>query len=72
MKPYIESASALDLDWVKSSFSGNNSNCVEVATLPDGRLAVRDSKNEHGPALCFGSQGWDAFVAGVRAGEFGR
>ena len=70
MKPYIESASALGLNWVKSSFSGNNGNCVEIASMQDGDLAVRDSKNADGPALCFGPGAWAAFVAGVHAGEF--
>ncbi len=70
MKPYFESASALGLTWTKSSFSGNNGNCVEIAPLSDGSLAVRDSKNADGPALWFTAQGWSAFVAGVHAGEF--
>ena len=55
---------------MKSSFSGTNGNCVEIASLPDGGRAIRDSKNEHGPALCFTSQEWAAFIAGVHAGEF--
>jgi Domain of unknown function (DUF397) len=37
------------LAWRRSSYSGGGSasggNCVETATLPDGRIAVRDSKN---------------------------
>ncbi len=70
MKSYIESASALGLEWTKSSFSGNSGNCVETAALADGGRAVRDSKNQDGPALCFTSQEWSAFVAGVHAGEF--
>ncbi|QMU72569.1 DUF397 domain-containing protein [Streptacidiphilus sp. P02-A3a] len=70
MKHYIESASASGLAWTKSSFSGANGNCVEIAALVDGGRAVRDSKNADGPALCFTSQEWAAFVAGVHAGEF--
>jgi hypothetical protein len=30
--------------------SGGGSNCIEVARLP-GRIAIRDSKNPHGPTL---------------------
>jgi hypothetical protein len=30
--------------------SGGGSNCIEVARLP-GHIAIRDSKNPHGPAL---------------------
>ncbi|MBC3843961.1 DUF397 domain-containing protein [Streptacidiphilus sp. 4-A2] len=72
MKSHIESASVLGLEWTKSSFSGNNGDCVEIAGLADGGRAVRDSKDEHGPALCFSAREWSAFVAGVDAGEFER
>ncbi|KUO18397.1 DUF397 domain-containing protein [Streptomyces dysideae] len=72
MKPYIETASACGLEWVKSSYSGNNGNCVEVAALPGGGRALRDSKNPSGPMLTFSAEEFGAFVAGARAGEFGQ
>ncbi|MFD8557244.1 DUF397 domain-containing protein [Streptosporangium canum] len=69
--------------WVKSSFSGDNGgNCVEVAELKDVTsgpghkaehaelIAVRDSKDPEGPKLFFTPAEWDAFVNGVKAGEF--
>jgi hypothetical protein len=43
---------------------------VEVADLPDGGRAVRDSKDREGPALVFTPGEWSAFAEGVRAGEF--
>jgi hypothetical protein len=59
-----------DLNWRKSSFSGGG-NCIEVADLPDGSRGVRDSKdNESGPVLRFTSAEWQAFVAGVKDGQF--
>ncbi|KDA41418.1 DUF397 domain-containing protein [Frankia sp. B2] len=59
------------LHWRKSSYSnGNGGNCVEVADLPDGGRAVRDSKDRSGPTLVFTAAEWAAFVAGVRDGEF--
>lgn len=58
------------LEWFKSSFSGNGQSCVECAHLPDGGMAVRDTKNRDGPALRFTESEWRAFVAGVLAGEF--
>ena len=40
-----------NLTWRKSSFSGGQGgDCVEVAELPDGGRAVRDSKDLAGPA----------------------
>ncbi|GIH72265.1 DUF397 domain-containing protein [Sphaerimonospora thailandensis] len=59
------------LSWRKSSFSGTNGgDCVEVAELPDGGRAVRDSKAPEGPVLRFTQSEWVAFTVGVRAGEF--
>jgi hypothetical protein len=59
-------------DWHKSSFSGpvNGQECVEVAYLPDGGRALRDSKDPNGPVLRFTAGEWDAFTKGARAGEF--
>lgn len=59
------------LKWRKSSFSSQG-NCVEVADLPDGGTAVRDSKLGHGsPVLEFTRDEWSAFLAGARDGQFG-
>jgi Domain of unknown function (DUF397) len=58
--------------WIKSSLSFANSNCVEVANLPDGRVGVRHSKDAAGPVLAFTSGEWHAFLGGVRNGEFDR
>ncbi len=43
--------------------------CVEVAVAAGGIL-VRDSKDPAGPVLAFTGGEWDAFLAGVRDGEF--
>jgi hypothetical protein len=56
--------------WIKSSLSFANGDCIEVASLPDGRIGVRDSKDPEGPILRFTSSEWRAFVGGVRDGEF--
>ncbi|MHA6623760.1 DUF397 domain-containing protein [Pseudonocardia sp. DLS-67] len=57
--------------WRKSSRSnGNGGACVEVADLADGSRAVRDSKDRGGPTLLFTPSEWQAFVEGVKLGEF--
>lgn len=57
--------------WVKSSYSGpTGGNCVEVAFLDGGTIAVRNSRFPDGPALIFTRSEWDAFVSGARDGEF--
>jgi hypothetical protein len=58
--------------WIKSSLSYGNGNCVEVAGLSGDVIMVRDSKNAKGPVLGFTAGEWDAFVGGVRNGEFDR
>ena len=56
--------------WRKSSHSGYNGNCVEVAPLGDGGVAVRNSRDPHGPALIYTRAEISAFLAGVKDGEF--
>jgi hypothetical protein len=57
--------------WRKSSYSGSSGgNCVEVAQFPASAIAMRDSKDPDGPQLVFTPDEWQAFVAGVKAGEF--
>ncbi|MGH3328452.1 MAG: DUF397 domain-containing protein [Streptomycetales bacterium] len=58
--------------WRKSSYSGSDNNCVEVAPLAGGRWAVRDSKDRRGPALVCTPAGWRAFVGAARSGAFDR
>lgn len=46
----------------KSSYSGQESNCVEVAaTAVDGR-AVRDSKRQDGPLIAVSGRSWQDFL----------
>lgn len=60
------------LKWTKSSFSMANGNCVEVTGLSGELIRIRDSKDPRGPMLQFTPPEWDAFLDGVRNGEFDR
>ena len=53
-------------NWRKARRSGGNGGeCVEVAGLP-GTVAVRDSKDPHGPKLAFSRDAWRTFACRVK------
>jgi uncharacterized protein DUF397 len=54
--------------WRKASFSASGE-CVEVAER-DGMIVMRDSKNPRSPMLRYTTGEWQAFIRGVKAGEF--
>lgn len=57
----------------KSTFSGPDGSCVEVqrmATDQVGGAYVRDSKSHNGPVLQFNESEWQAFIKGVKDGQF--
>ncbi|MBF6133809.1 DUF397 domain-containing protein [Nocardia otitidiscaviarum] len=56
--------------WFKSSHSTASQDCVEVAILGSGQVAVRDSKHPSGPALRFSGAAWAAFTAALAGSEF--
>ena len=56
--------------WRKSRASNPSGCCVEVAALPDGAVAVRNSRDPAGPALVYTRAEVAAFLTGVKNGEF--
>ena len=58
--------------WFKASASAANGNCVELAPLADGGVAVRDSKDPQGPVLFFTRAEFTAFMIGMKTSEFDR
>jgi hypothetical protein len=67
-------ASVADLSsarWRKSSSSMGSGNCLELAFLDSGEIAVRDGKDgDVGPVLLFTASEWQAFLSGAKGGEF--
>lgn len=55
----------------KSSYSGTQSNCVEVAVTTTGGRAIRDTKHPHSPLLHLTAHAWHAFLAGTKNGTLG-
>ncbi|HEX8344028.1 MAG TPA: DUF397 domain-containing protein [Actinoplanes sp.] len=57
--------------WRKSRRSNPSGNCVECAVLPDDAgIAVRNSRDPEGPALIYTPAEIEAFILGVRDGDF--
>ncbi|MEU4684986.1 DUF397 domain-containing protein [Streptomyces xinghaiensis] len=56
--------------WRKSHRSAPGGNCVELAVLPGGRIAVRNSRYPEGPVLVWTREEMAAFVRGAKDGDF--
>jgi hypothetical protein len=56
--------------WHKSTRSGNQGECVEVADNLRAVVAVRDTKDRDGGTLFVTTSAWAAFIAGAKSGAF--
>ncbi|GAA3688763.1 DUF397 domain-containing protein [Nonomuraea antimicrobica] len=66
----MPAANLTQVAWRKSRYSNSQGNCVELAKLPDGGIAVRNSRFPDGPALIYTRDEIRALVLGVKDGEF--
>lgn len=58
-----------DQKWVKSRFSNPSGNCVEVTTLANGEIGMRNSRKPDS-TLSHKPGEMAAFIRGAKAGEF--
>ncbi|HET9657455.1 MAG TPA: DUF397 domain-containing protein [Kineosporiaceae bacterium] len=56
--------------WRKSQRSNSTGNCVELAELASGDVAVRNSRHPHGPALVYTRAEIEALILGAKDGDF--
>jgi hypothetical protein len=56
--------------WHKSGRSNPSGNCVEMARLRGGDIAVRNSRDPEGPALIYTPDEIAAFLLGAKDGDF--
>src|SRR5829696_6354417 len=56
--------------WRKSGRSSAQGNCVELARLAGAEVAIRNSRHPQGPALIFTDAELDAFIGGIKDGDF--
>lgn len=66
----MKASALVSVTWIKSSHSNATGNCVEMAPLPGDRIAIRNSRDPHGPALVCSRDEFVEFVATVRDGRF--
>jgi hypothetical protein len=59
-----------EVRWRRSRFSNPDGDGLEVAALPSGEVAVRNSRDPGAPVLIYTPAEMAAFISGARDGEF--
>ncbi|GAB3247511.1 DUF397 domain-containing protein [Kineosporia babensis] len=63
-------ADLITAEWKKSARSNSQGQCVELAALHDGQVAVRNSRFPQGPALVYTRGEIEAMILGAKDGDF--
>ncbi|MBQ0986943.1 DUF397 domain-containing protein [Streptomyces sp. F63] len=66
----VSAARLVGVAWQKSRHSNPSGNCVELARLPGGGIALRNSRDPEGPALVYTLDEIAVFLLGAKDGEF--
>jgi hypothetical protein len=66
----VLSAQLRQTRWQKSRYSNSQGDCVEMAVLPGGDIAVRNSRDPNGPALIYTRAEIQALFQDVKDGDF--
>jgi NADH:ubiquinone oxidoreductase subunit len=66
----IPATDLIGVRWQKSHRSNSQGNCVEMAELPDGSVAVRNSRHPAGPALVYTKSEMRTLIQGAKSGDF--
>ncbi len=71
-RPYngVPAGELAGAQWRKSARSSAQGNCVELARLSGSGVAIRNSRDPEGPALVFTDAELEAFLGGVKDGDF--
>ncbi len=54
------------INWRRSTYSGSQSNCVQIRRAATQHVLVRDSKDPNGPILTFTQDEWATFLLAQR------
>lgn len=65
----LTNTGARDLQWRTARSSAGNGACVEVAPA-NGKILIRDSKDQSGPIIQYSARSWQAFLGGAKKGQF--
>lgn len=63
-------ANHLNVTWKKTPCSSPQGDCVELARLAGGEVAVRNSRDPEGPALIYTGAEITHFIHGIKDGAF--